>query len=122
MAGKPGMNSGQKGYSNNPAGFTKEARKALADFRKRISRMDDKAEALLEKLLDSGDLYVAGTGLKVFFERRWGKPIAALDEDKTALEIETLKAKLKMLEEGHDPDAHNITVVISDALKSDGDT
>lgn len=40
---------------------------------------------------------------------------------KSAIEIETLKAKLEMLKAGHDPDAQQITVVVPEALRRDGE-
>lgn len=42
-------------------------------------------------------------------------------EQRMPAEIAMLRAKVKMLEQGHNPDGANITVVIPDSLKRDGE-
>lgn len=61
------------------------------------------------------------TFLERRFHQRWGqkdalyderKRQAKLDADKSKVEIETLKAKLKLLEAGQDPDAARVELIV----------
>lgn len=61
------------------------------------------------------------TFLERRFHQRWGqkdalyderKKQAKLDADKSKVEIETLKAKLKLLEAGQDPDAARVEFIV----------
>lgn len=102
---------------------------AFADATKRASA---KAEAAsLASVRAQSDSWQASAW---FLERRFPAKYAKREPDydlktkqlksdlaKSKIEIETLKAKLELLKTGHDPDAQNITVVIPEALRRDGE-
>lgn len=65
----------------------------------------EQAITKLAAWMDSDIPQASVKACEILLERGWGKPTAAIEE-------EMLRAKVKLLEQGHDPDDHSITIVV----------
>lgn len=86
----------------------------LGDFRAQAQKLSDVALATLVRALSDEDARVRVSAAKEILDRAWGRP--ALE-----IEIETLRAKLKMLERGQDPDGDRrvVNIVLPEFKKSE---
>lgn len=102
----------KKGVSGNPTGRAK----LPPDIKAELRRMTPRALAALSELLDSSDDKVRMAAAKEVLDRHLGKPQAEQPEGvagaRAEADLALVKAKVRIAEAGHDPDAGNVTLNI----------
>ena len=102
----------KKGVSGNPSGRAKLPAEVKAELRKLTPR----AIAVLGELLTSDDDKVRMAAAKEVLDRHLGKPQTeqpeGIDAQRAEADLALVKAKVRIAEAGHDPDAGNVTLNI----------